>query len=97
MDTDRLLTELEIVGDFDEKQDRHPPVIRLMQDVLEHGEVHAEFGDDSDRYVELRQGTTTFDFDGEIFVIDDGITGHYFTMNQLVNWERPRNVFEPTK
>ncbi|GAB3668552.1 hypothetical protein GCM10028856_13950 [Halopiger thermotolerans] len=64
-----------------------------MEDVLDHGEVHAKWADSDDK-VEVRQGTATFDFDGEVIVIDDGITDHAFAMNQLVSWEKPMNVYE---
>ena len=94
MIVDRALDELRIEGDFDESvAGEHPTVVTLMRDVLDHGEVHAKWAD-SDAYVEVRQGTATFDFDGEVIVIDDGITDHMFAMDQLVSWEKPMNVFE---
>jgi hypothetical protein len=83
-----------VAGTFDEgTAEEYPTVARLMRDVLDHGEVHAKWADSDDK-VEVRQGTTTFDFEGEIIVIDDGITDHSFAMNQLVNWEKPMNAFE---
>lgn len=94
MVVDRALNELRIEGEFDQQvADEHPAVVSLMEDVLDHGEVHAKWADSEDK-VEVRQGTATFDFDGEVIVIDDGITKHSFTMNQLVNWEKPMNVYE---
>jgi len=42
----------------------------------------------------VRQGTATFDFDGEVIRIDDGVTDHAFRMNKLGNWEKPMNVYE---
>lgn len=94
MVVDRALNELRIEGEFDQQVvDEHPAVVSLMEDVLDHGEVHAKWADSEDK-VEVRQGTATFDFDGEVIVIDDGITKHSFTMNQLVNWEKPMNVYE---
>jgi len=70
------------------------PIKRLLEDVLDHGEVHAEFDDDANRYVEIRKGTTTFDFEGGVFIVDDGHTAHWFTMFGLTNWHEPKNVFE---
>ena len=94
METDRARNELNVQGEFDEaaKSD-FPTVVRLMEDVLDHGEVHAKWAD-SDDYVEVRQGTATFDFDGEVVLIDDGITTHSFARAQVVSWEKPMNVFE---
>ncbi|MFB6301054.1 MAG: hypothetical protein ABEH65_12430 [Halobacteriales archaeon] len=91
---DELTTELNVTGELDEEISERAPIIRLMEDVLEHGEVHAEFADDSNRYVEIRKGTTTFDFQGGVFVVNDGITDHQFAMSLLTNWHKPRNVFE---
>lgn len=94
MVVERALDELKIEGTFDESTaDAHPTVVSLMRDVLDHGEVHARWAD-SDDAVEVRQGTATFDFDGEVIVIDDGITDHAFAMDQLVSWEKPMNVYE---
>ncbi|WP_227355621.1 hypothetical protein [Haladaptatus salinisoli] len=94
MEIDRARDELKVTGDFDESAAKaHPTIVRMMQDVLEHGEVHAKWAD-SDEYVEVRQGTATFDFEGEVILIDDGITTHTFAMAQVVNWEKPMNVFE---
>ena len=94
MVVDRALGELQIEGEFDEQRaEEHPTIVHLMRDVLDHGEVHAKWAD-SDAKVEVRQGTATFDFDGEVIVIEDGITEHSFAMDQLVNWEKPMNVYE---
>lgn len=94
MVVDRALGELQIEGEFDEDvAEAYPTVVSLMRDVLDHGEVHAKWADSGDR-VEVRQGTATFDFGGEIIVIEDGITQHSFAMDQLVNWEKPMNVYE---
>lgn len=91
---ERARDELRIHGEFGESvADDHPTILNLMQDVLDHGEVHAKWAD-SDDHVEVRQGTATFDFDGEVIIIDDGITDHAFAMNQLVSWEKPMNVYE---
>lgn len=94
MEIERARNELTVTGDFDDAAaEDHPTIVRMMQDVLEHGEVHAKWAD-SDDYVEVRQGTATFDFDGEVILIDDGITTHTFSMAQVVSWEKPMNVFE---
>ena len=94
MQIDRAREELNVKGEFDESAvEDHPTIVRMMQDVLEHGEVHAKWAD-SDEYVEVRQGTATFDFEGEVLLIDDGITTHTFSMAQVVSWEKPMNVFE---
>ncbi|MFB6310248.1 MAG: hypothetical protein ABEH64_03600 [Salinirussus sp.] len=94
MVVERALDELRIEGTFDESTaDTHATVVALMRDVLDHGEVHATWAD-SDNPVEVRQGTATFDFEGEVIVIDDGITEHRFAMDQLVSWEKPMNVYE---
>lgn len=53
-----------------------------MQYVLEHGEVHAKWTDSDDK-VEVRQGTATFDFNGEVIVIENGITEHSFVISEL--------------
>lgn len=91
---ERASEELKVEGTFDEETaDEHPTVVSLMRDVLNHGEVHATWADAPDK-VEVRQGTATFDFDGEVIVIDDGITEHRFAMNQIVSWEKPMNVYE---
>lgn len=94
MVVDRANEELRIEGRFDEDtaQD-HPVVTRLMEDVLDHGEVHAKWAD-SEHNVEVRQGTATFDFGGEVIIIDDGITEHRFAMHQIVHCEKPMNVYE---
>ena len=94
MVVERALEELHVEGEFDEEAAaEYPGITSLMRDVLDHGEVHATWAD-SDDQVEVRQGTATFDFDGEVIVIDDGITEHMFTMGQLVSWEKPMNVYE---
>lgn len=93
MDTERITTELDIEGDLERGREKFPAVVRLMENVLDHGEVHAVF-EDQDQYVEVRQGTATFDFDGEVVVLDNGITEHSFAMDHLSNWEKPMNVFE---
>lgn len=94
MVVDRALDELRIEGEFDSKvAETHPTIVSLMRDVLDHGEVHAQWSDSNDK-VEVRQGTATFDFGGEVIVIEDGITEHSFAMDQLVNWEKPMNVYE---
>lgn len=94
MVVERALDELQIAGEFnDEVANEHPTIVTLMRDVLDHGEVHATWAD-SDEQIEVRQGTATFDFDGEVIVIDDGITDHAFVMNQLVSLEKPMNVSE---
>lgn len=91
---DRALGELQIEGEFGEHvAETHPTVVSLMEDVLDHGEVHARWADSDDK-VEVRQGTATFDFGGEVIVIEDGITEHAFAMNQLVSWDKPMNVYE---
>lgn len=94
IDDSELEAELQVIGEVGEDISPSAPILRLMEDVVEHGEVHAEFADDSNRYVEIRKGTTTFDFEGGVFVVNDGITDHQFAMNLLTNWHRPRNVFE---
>lgn len=94
MVVDRALGELQIEGEFDEQvAEANPTIVSLMRDVLDHGEVHAKWADSDDK-IEVRQGTATFDFGGEVIVIEDGITQHSFAMNQLVNWEKPMNVYE---
>lgn len=89
-----LFDELDTVGSAEDVEAADRPVIRLMEDIHEHGEVHAEFADDATRYVELRKGTTLFDFEAGVFAVDDGITTHRFAMHNLTNWHKPRNVFE---
>lgn len=91
---EELTSRLQVTGGLDEQISDRAPIRRLMEDVLEHGEVHAEFADDSARYVEIRKGTTTFDFEGGVFVVNDGVTDHQFAMSLLTNWHKPRNVFE---
>lgn len=94
MVVERAQNELSIEGGFDDEvKEEHPTIVSLMSDVLDHGEVHAKWADSDDK-VEVRQGTATFDFDGEVIVIDDGITQHSFAMKQLVNWDKPMNVYE---
>lgn len=94
MVVERARDELRIEGTFDEETAAaHPTIVSLMRDVLDHGEVHAKWADSEDA-VEVRQGTATFDFTGEVIVIDDGITEHRFAMNQLVSWQKPMNVYE---
>lgn len=94
MVVERALDELRIDGDFDEQvASEFPTIATMMRDVLDHGEVHAKWADSDDK-VEVRQGTATFDFGGEVIVIEDGITEHAFAMDQLVNWEKPMNVYE---
>jgi hypothetical protein len=64
-----------------------------MRDVLGHGAVYATWAD-TDQGVEVRQRTATFDFDGDVIVIDDGITQHRIAMAHLLSWEKPMNVYE---
>lgn len=94
MVVERVLDELNIDGTFEESTaEAHPTVVSLTRDVLDHGEVHTRWADSDDK-VEVRQGTATFDFSGEVIVIDDGITEHRFAMDQIVSWEKPVNVYE---
>lgn len=94
VDRERAVSELHVQGEFtEEDRERHAPVVRMMEDILEHGEVHARWADE-DRYVEVRQGTATFDFDGEVILIDNGLNERSFTMDHLSNWEKPMNAFE---
>lgn len=91
---ERALDERQIEGAFDEDTaDEHPTVVRLMCGVLDRGEVHEKWADSDDK-VEVRQGTATFDFDGEVVVLDDGTTTHRFAMDQIVSREKPMNVHE---
>ena len=57
MIVDRANEELRIEGSYDDETAREYPVgTRLMEDVLDHGEVHAKWAD-SEAKVEVRQGT----------------------------------------
>lgn len=90
---DRALEELTVEGSFDETvAEAHPTVVSLVRDVLDHGEVHATWSD-SDDEVQVRRGTASFDFEGELIAIDDGITVHSSAVDLPVNWEKPMNVY----
>ena len=94
MVVERAVAELKIEGEFDDTTaDTYPTIVTLMRDVLDHGEVHAKWTD-VDKEVEVRQGTATFDFDGEVIIINDGITDHRFAMEHLITWEKPMGVYE---
>lgn len=65
---------------------------RMEKDVGEHGEVHATF-EGREREVEVRLGTAKFNFDAATIEIWDGDHYRPFSMNHLVDWYKPLDVF----
>ena len=73
------------------------PYIELLEAVVEeHGECHAiveehdagEHMADAEE-IEVRQGTTTFDYDSEALVIEGADTTHYVHMDRVVRFYKP--------
>lgn len=67
---------------------------RLKEDVFNHGEVHAVIeeagaGHVEGEEVEIRQGTSTFDFDALMLTVEDGETLHRFAFEKVVRWYLP--------
>ena len=82
---------------------QHPPAMgewttvgekmnSMKEDVQRHGEVHAQFDGYSDD-VEVRLGTSLFDFRTESIKVFDGDQYHVFNMEQYQGHYVPMRVF----
>lgn len=70
----------------------NPMVARLQQDVEVHGECHARF-EDVEKEVEVRLRTATFNYEDGLIEIWDGDTEVPFSMDNLVSWYQPMEVY----
>jgi len=69
----------------------------LHQDVLKHGEAHVIVdehdsvgGEDSDHELEVRKGTTVFDYDVGLITIEGADTIQRIGMDAIVRWYLPK-------
>lgn len=82
--------EVTIIGD---KQDFfNGKAARMQQDVEVHGECHATF-ENIDKEVEVRLRTAVFNYDDGVIEIWDGDTHVPFSMDKLVSWYQPMDVY----
>lgn len=70
----------------------HQRMNDIRDDVGRHGEVHAQF-DGYDQDVEVRLGTSLFDFRTESIKVFDGDQYHVFSMEQYQGHYVPMRVF----
>lgn len=70
----------------------HDLIKRLESDVQKHGEVHAVIEEHDDE-LEVRQGTTDFDYQDGVITVDDGTTLHRVGMDRVVRWYFPVEAF----
>jgi len=70
----------------------YPVIARMIDDVNRHGEVHATF-EEVDKEVEVRLGTAKFNFVSSVIEVFDGDQYHPFTMESLVTWEVPMDLY----
>ena len=73
------------------------PYIEVMEEVVaEHGEVHATLEEhdsfDHGDELEVRHGTTVFDYESECLVVDGADTTHYVHMDRVVRFYPPKEV-----
>lgn len=67
---------------------------KMEEQVEEHGEVHAVIeeagaGGVEGEEIEVRQGTTTFDYDSEALCIEGADTTHFVAMDRVVRFYPP--------
>lgn len=72
--------------------EEYPVAARLQQDIEVHGESHANFKD-VEGEVEVRIRTATFNYEAGLIEIWDGDVEIPFSMDKLVNWEQPMDVY----
>lgn len=65
---------------------------QMKSDVEEYGEVHATFENES-KEVEIRLGTSRFNFHNGVVEIWDGDNYEPFSMDHLVSWYKPMEVY----
>ena len=70
----------------------HNRIGMLKNDVERHGESHVTF-EHVDGEVEVRLGTSVFDWDGNVIRVYDGDQYHNFAMDKYVTHEVPMDVF----
>lgn len=64
----------------------------MMVDIQNHGEVHATF-EETTGEVEVRLGTANFNFTAGLIEIWDGDNYMPFSMDHLISWYKPMEVF----
>ena len=88
----RPLDELHLnfIGDPDE----WPVIEALARDVNRHGEAHVTIEEHDDE-LEVRVGTTVFDFDSGLLSIKSevGYDNLRVSMDKVVSWHKPHNAF----
>ena len=67
---------------------------RMEEDVHDHGEVHAVIEEAGagcvvGEEIEIRQRTTTFDFEAGLITVEDGKTLYRFPFEKVVRWYLP--------
>ena len=67
---------------------------QLEDDVEEHGEAHAVIeeagaGGVGGEEIEIRQGTTTFDYDAGLLFVEGADHSHRVRMDRVVRWYLP--------
>jgi len=67
-------------------------LMRMMNDINEHGEVHATF-EDTEKEVEVRLGTAVLDYEANLVRVFDGDQYRSFNATRLVSWEVPMDLF----
>lgn len=73
------------------------PYIELMEtEVSKHGEVHAILEEhdsfEDGHELEVRKGTTEFDYDCEALIVEGADTTHYVHMDRVVRYYKPTEV-----
>ena len=78
-------------SDSPSPKDEYPSVATLEADLDGYGELHVIVEEYSDE-VELRTGTTDFDYDSGLITVDDGQTLHRIGMERVVSWYFPTSM-----
>lgn len=69
----------------------YPTISAVQKDIFDHGEVHATF-EEHDAEIELRCGTTEFDYEHEtISLVADSTVTERFGFDRLVSWYLPED------
>ena len=79
------------LADRPSPKDDYPDVAVLEADVESYGEVHS-IVEEFESEVELRRGTTDFDYEVGLITVDDGQTLHRIGMDRVVSWYLPTSM-----
>lgn len=84
--------EPDSVNEYNRDTETTYQMARMYNDVAEHGEVHARLNGRDDE-VEVRLGTTRFNFDGGLIEVWDGDEYVPFDVTHIESWYKPYDVY----